>query len=201
MRMNWGFRSSILVACVAALLLFEACNPNTIRKIPLHDLTVKFVEFGNGSEWNYVLEGDTVVKENVKAEGYVQGKNVYDEVENSFIVYDLKSNLNQHIQVRAESGLKDPIDRVVFVTNDNTEFVYGPVFWCNGAEFIGNAVDTLTMHSSFMVGDLSYPNVLHLKLKNNPVYRSIAISREIGIVRKEYSDGKVFLLTSYRVTK
>jgi hypothetical protein len=56
-----------------------------------------------------------------------------------------------------------------------------------------------------MVGDTPFSNVIELRPFNDPqfppLYKSIAISREIGIVKKEYLNGNVYLLRSYKVMK
>lgn len=203
--MKFGWRKSVFVVAAAGLLAFGACQTNEIREIPLHTLTTDFVSFGNGSEWKYVKQGDTTIKETVTASNFMTGSNRYDEVQNEFVAYDLKSNLNYDIQVRAESGLKDPIDRIVFVTKTDVQLVYGPLFWCNGSDFTGNSGDTVNFFPTYMVGDTPFSNVVELRPYNDPqfppLYKSIAISREIGIVKKEYLNGDVYLLRSYKVMK
>ncbi len=203
--MEFTRKSSLLGVAAAGLLALGACESNNIREIPLHKLTTDFVSFGNGSVWTYVKQGDTTVKETVTASNFMTGSNRYDEVQNEFVAYDLKSNLNYDIQVRAESGLKDPIDRIVLVTNTDVQLVYGPLFWCNGSDFTGNSGDTVNFFPTYMVGDTPFSNVIELRPFNDPqfppLYKSIAISREIGIVKKEYLNGDAYLLRSYKVMK
>ncbi len=203
--MEFVGKNCLFGVAAAALLVLGACESNNIREIPLHKLTTDFVSFGNGSVWIYVKQGDTTVKETVTASNFMTGSNRYDEVQNEFVAYDLKSNLNHDIQVRAESGLKDPIDRIVFVTKTDVQLVYGPLFWCNGSDFTGNSGDTVNFFPAYMVGDTPFSNVVELRPFNDPqfppLYKSIAISREIGIVKKEYLNGDVYLLRSYKVMK
>jgi len=203
--MKFGFHKALLVVAAAGLSLLGACKTKVIREIPLHPLTIDFISFGNGSVWNYVKQGDTTVKETVVANNFMTGSNRYDEVENEFVAYELNSDLNFDIQVRAESGLKDPIDRIVFVTKTTAQLVYGPIFWCNGADFTGNSGDTVNFFATYMVGDTPFSNVVEIKPFNDPqfppLYKSIAISREIGVVKKQYMNGDVYLLRSYNVLK
>jgi hypothetical protein len=203
--MGFGLKKVLFGVAAAGLLALTACESNNIREIPLHKLTTDFVSFGNGSVWTYVKQGDTTVKEIVTASNFMTGSNRYDEVQNEFVAYDLISNLNFGIQVRAESGLKDPIDRIVFVTQTDVQLVYGPLFWCNGSDFTGNSGDTVNSFATYMVGDMPFSNVVELRPFNDPqfppMYKSIAISREIGIVKKEYLNGDVYLLRSYKVMK
>lgn len=203
--MEFGWKKSVFTFAAAILLALGACESNNIREIPLHSLTTDFVSFGSGSVWKYVKQGDTTIKETVTASNFMSGSNRYDEVQNEFVAYDLRSDRNYDIQVRAESGLKDPIDRIVFVTKTDVQLVYGPLFWCNGSDFTGNSGDTVNFFQTYMVGDTPFSNVVELRPFSDPqfppLYKSIAISREIGIVRKEYLNGDVYLLRSYKVMK
>jgi hypothetical protein len=138
------------------------------------------------------------VKENVTIKNKLEGKMRFDNLEQEFISYELHSD-------------KDSIQLIrCMATGENTarwSLLYKDSFYRQVAELyyssslfsgiMGNG-DTVTYLQNLSVGDVMYYNVVELKSARKKIYNRLYFSENAGIVRKDYTNGKVFLLKSFR---
>jgi hypothetical protein len=182
------------------LLALHACQKDPRKSIPLNQLTLDYFQFKNGSEWIYELVSDTNIQERVVATDFSTGKNRFDEVEINFFKYTLVSDLNYSIMVRAESGMKDPVDQIAFVTKDSF-LSYGPILWSDASGVSVGSNDSFRYDESVRIGGVEYNKVIRIGFANHPVYKNISMSKELGIVQKHYRNGKIFRLRSYNIIR
>ncbi|MEY3984217.1 MAG: hypothetical protein RL160_1776 [Bacteroidota bacterium] len=196
------FHASIYLMLFSAsgLWLLSSCETEPVRTVPLNQTTIDFFKFQNGSEWIYQQVDDTMVQERVVVEDYTSGKNRFDKVEVSFMRYMLKSDLHQQVMVRAESGMGDPVDQIAYITMDSAR-TYGPIFWADAKGVSGGGNDSFRYDESVRIGGVEYNNVIRVAFANHPVYKNISISKELGIVQKQYRNGKVFRLRWFNLVR
>jgi hypothetical protein len=196
------FHASICLMLIAAsgLWMLSSCETEPVRTVPLNQTTLDFFKFQNGSEWIYQQVDDTTVQERVTVEDYTTGKNRFDKIEVSFLRYMLKSDLLNHVMVRAESGMGDPVDQIAFITMDSA-LTYGPVFWADAKAVSGGGNDSFRYDESVRIGGVEYNNVIRVAFAKHPVYKNISISKELGIVQKQFRNGKVFRLRRFNLVR
>jgi len=182
------------------LWMASACGNEKISSIPLNQNTIEYFRFQNGSEWIYEQVSDTNIKERVVAVDFTSGKNRFDEKEIHFFKYTLQSDLNYSIMVRAESGMQEPIDQVAFITKDSF-LSYGPILWSDVAGISVSGNDSFRYDESIRIGGIEYNKVIRVAFANHPVYRNISMSRELGIVQKQYRNGRTFRLRSHNIIR
>lgn len=190
----------LILLCLPMLAALNSCQREPQRTVPLNQLTIDFFQFKNGSEWIYELVSDTNVRERVVAADFTSGKNRFDEVEISFFKYNLVSDRNFTIMVRAESGMKDPVNQVAFVTKDSF-LSYGPILWSDASGVTVGGSDTFRYDESVRIGGMEFNKVIRIGFANHPVYKNISMSKELGIVQKQYRNGKIYRLRQYKIIR
>ncbi len=198
--MNRRVTLYLVLLCMPLLWVMNSCETNPQKSVPLNQLTIDYFQFKNGSEWIYELVSDTNIKERVVAADFTSGKNRFDEVEISFFKYNLVSDKNFSIMVRAESGMKDPVDQVAFVTSDPF-LTYGPILWSDASGVSVGGTDSFRFDESVRIGGVEYNKVIRIAFANHPVYKNISMSKELGIVQKQYRNGKTFRLRQYKLNR
>jgi len=190
----------LILLLLPLLTALSSCNKDAQKSIPLNQLTLDYFQFKDGSEWTYELVSDTTVQEHVVATDFTSGKNRFDEIEISFFKYNLISDKNYSIMVRAESGMKDPVDQVVFVTKDSF-LTYGPILWSDATDVSVGGNDSFRYDESVRIGGVEYNKVIRIGFANHPIYKNISMSKELGIVQKQYRNGKTFRLREYKIIR
>ncbi len=154
--------------------------------------------FPEGSTWVYYLATDTLKKETVVLKNRMAGKMRFDNLEQEFISYELHSTIDSQQLVRCMATgentarwallYKDSIYRQV------AEMYYSASLFSG---VMGNG-DTVTYLPSLSVGDIMYYNVIELRSARKKKYSRLYFSGNTGIVRKDYVDGRIYLLKTFR---
>ena len=177
----------------------SGCRKLASRDLYSLDANFKSIfSYPEGSTWVYYLSTDTQQKETVTLKNRLQGKMRFDNLEQEFISYELHSNTDSQQLVRC------------MATGENTArwaLLYKDTFYRQVAEMyysaslfsgvMGNG-DTVNYLQSLSVGDVMYFNVIELRSARKKKYSRLYFSGNAGIVRKDFVDGRIYLLKSFR---
>lgn len=172
---------------------------STVQHFTLDPSIKAFFNYNDGSRWNYVLESDTNVKEVVTVQGHKEGKMVWDAFTQEFFDYDLVSDRDSSLKLRAIADENNVCRAALLVKDTSYKQV---VSWYYTGGFYSGAngnQDTLDMRNQVTINGINYSNVLVISPASNPYYRKLYFAKNIGIIRKELTGGKVYTLRSYSV--
>ena len=185
---------------ILVLLQFFSCSTFGTKKSYKLDPEFKtFFNFNNGSKWKYSLSTDTTFVETVELAGHKEGKMVWDEFTQEFFEYDFISNTDSLFKLRAVAD-DGTVSNATFLAKDTgfktvAEWVYSSGKYTS---LSGNN-DTLNLLKQFTVRGVTYPDVLEIIPARKTLYKKFFWARHIGIIRKESTKGKIYLLNSFTV--
>ena len=191
-------RSVICIFSALALLLFSACEKSGTRKLYVLDGFFRsYFEFKEGSTWQYYLNSDTNVRETVQLSNFVQGIMIWEDMEQEFFTYSLNSSIDSQMIVRT-AATPDNTGRWALLYNQNNYRQIAELYYnTNQISGVQGNNDTVTYLSSFNVSDVVYNDVIKLKSSRNRVVSHLYFAKNVGIIRRDYVDGRIFLLKSY----
>lgn len=184
----------------AGLLLLSGCEKLNSKKHYVLDAGFQtYFNFNNGSEWNYTEMGDSTDKEKVVVSGFLKGKMVWDAFDQEFLQYDLVSDRDSIYKLRSIAD-ENNVARASLLVRD-TAFKQAAEWYYVAGQFVGSSGsgDSFIYHASYSQGGKVYQDVIELKPKMSAYFKRIYMSRNVGIIRKELTSGKVYLLKSYLV--
>lgn len=185
-----------IILAAAALLGLAACK-DTKEHFTLDTYFKEFFRYKDGSQWTYVLASDTTKKETVTVAGLQDGKMVYDAFDQEFFAYDLNSDVENQIKIRAVAD-QHKINRMGFIYSDVTYFSIFELFYSDGAFSATSGVnDVLTYHPTYVVDGKTYSEVVEMLPYNNNYFTAVYFAKNTGIIRKDYKNGKTYYLRSY----
>lgn len=184
---------------MAAGLIFAAgCEKSGTKKEFLLDQQFRdYFYYRNGSEWNYILASDTNVKETVMVQNLKEGQMFWEDIVQDFFTYELSSNTDSLQIIRAIASDYNT-GRWAMLYRDTTFKQVGELYYA--ASQIGGVQgnnDTVNYLSSMSVGDKTYNDVVELRSARKKIIRRLYFARKVGIIRRDYMDGRVYLLKSY----
>ena len=191
-------RSVFCILSALALLFFSACEKSGTRKLYVLDGYFKsYFEFKEGSTWNYYLYNDTNVKETIQLSNLVKGIMYWEDMEQEFFTYNLNSSIDSQMIVRA-AATPDNTGRWALLYNQNNFRQIAELYYnTNQIGGVQGNNDTVTYLSTFNVSDVVYNDVIKLKSSRNRVVSHLYFAKNVGIIRRDYTDGRIFLLKSY----
>ncbi len=191
-------RSVICIISALALLFFSACEKSGTRKLYVLDGFFRsYFEFKEGSTWQYYLNSDTNVRETVQLSNFVQGIMIWEDMEQEFFTYSLNSSIDSQMIVRT-AATPDNTGRWALLYNQNNYRQIAELYYnTNQLSGVQGNNDTVTYLSSFNVSDVVYNDVIKLKSSRNRVVSHLYFAKNVGIIRRDYVDGRIFLLKSY----
>ncbi len=191
-------RSVICIISALALLLFSACEKSGTNKLYVLDGFFRsYFEFKEGSTWQYYLNSDTNVRETVQLSNFVQGIMIWEDMEQEFFTYSLNSSIDSQMIVRT-AATPDNTGRWALLYNQNNYRQIAELYYnTNQLSGVQGNNDTVTYLSSFNVSDVVYNDVIKLKSSRNRVVSHLYFAKNVGIIRRDYVDGRIFLLKSY----
>jgi hypothetical protein len=158
-----------------------------------------YFNFKNGSEWAYTLESDTTIIETVKLVGYMEGKTVWDAFDQEFIQYDLVSDRDSMYKLRAIADEDNVVNTSLLVRDTFFRIAAQWYYLYNTFTGITGTGDTFTFYSNYLQKGKTYTDVIELKPKSSKYFKSLAMARNVGIIRKNMVSGKNYVLKSYKV--
>ncbi len=181
---------------MAALLGFASCK-ETKQHFTLNSYFKEFFRYGNNSQWTYVLASDTTLKERVTLAGLQDGKMVYDAFDQEFFAYDLNSDVENQIKIRAVAD-QNNINRLGFIYFDVTYTTIFELFYSEGVfSATSGRNDVLNFLPTYTVNGKTYNEVVEMLPNNNNYFTAIYFAKNIGIIRKDLKNGKTYYLQSY----
>lgn len=191
-------RSVICIISALALLFFSACEKSGTSKLYVLDGFFRsYFEFKEGSTWQYYLNSDTNVRETVQLSNFVQGIMIWEDMEQEFFTYSLNSSIDSQMIVRT-AATPDNTGRWALLYNQNNYRQIAELYYnTNQLSGVQGNNDTVTYLSSFNVSDVVYNDVIKLKSSRNRVVSHLYFAKNVGIIRRDYVDGRIFLLKSY----
>ena len=177
----------------------SGCRKLASRDLYSLDANFKSIfSFTEGSTWTYYLSTDTSKKETVVLKNKLEGKMRFDNLDQEFVSYELHSSTDSQQLVRC------------MATGENTArwaMLYKDTFYRQVAEMYYSATlfsgvmgngDTVNYLPVLSVGDIMYYNVVELRSARKKIFSRLYFSGNTGIVRKDYVDGRIYLLKSFR---
>ena len=158
-----------------------------------------YFNYKNGSEWNYIEINDTTKKETVTVTGFMDGKMVWDALEQEFLQYDLISTRDSSYKIRLIADANN-VGRAAILVKD-TLYKQAAEWYYVGGNFAGTvgSGDTFIFHSNYTQAGKSYTDVIEFKPKKDNYFQRIWLASKVGIIRKELKSGEVYILKSYLV--
>lgn len=191
-------RSVICIISALGLLLVSACEKSGTRKLYVLDGYFRsYFEFKDGSTWNYYLNNDTNVRETVVLSNYVAGVMLWEDMEQEFFTYTLNSSIDSQMIVRT-AATPDNTGRWALLYNQNNFRQIAELYYnTNQIGGVQGNNDTVSYLSSFNVGDVVFNDVIRLKSNRKRVLKELYFAKNVGVIRRDYVDGRIFLLKSY----
>jgi hypothetical protein len=187
-----------LIAVFAVLLLVFTSSCEKSRKhFTLDPVLRQYFSFANGSQWKYTLLSDSSQLETVTVENYVNGKMVWDAMDQEFIQLDLISDKDSIYKHRAIADENNASRAVMFVRDGHFKTV---MEWYSASGNLAGqkgSADSFTLHPTYTVQNKTYTNVIELKANKPVVFSRLFIAPNVGVIRKELLSGKVYVLKSY----
>ncbi|MCC7298003.1 MAG: hypothetical protein IT244_06680 [Bacteroidia bacterium] len=181
-----------------SLLFLGACDKFSTKKHYTLDPSFRtFFNYQNGSEWKYFEVSDTSKVETVTVSGYLSGRMTWDAFDQEFIQYDLVSDKDSTLKLRAVAD-ENNVARASLLVKD-TLFKQCAEWYYVSGQFAGSALDSFVMHPTYVQNGKSYNEVIELIPKSSILFKRLFIAKSIGIIRKELKSGKTFVLKSYQV--
>ncbi len=183
-----------------SLLLLGACESVGTKKEYKLDAEFKsYFLFNDGSTWKYTLASDSSVVENVKCEAMKSGQMYWEDMIQDFFTYNLKSDRDSLMIVRTVATTNE-VARWALLRQDTIYKQIAELFYTSSklTGVTGNK-DSVHYHGSISVRDVVYNDVVEL-ISNRKMYVSrLYFAKNIGIIRKDLTDGRVFLLSEYNL--
>jgi hypothetical protein len=191
-------RSVICIISALGLLLVSACEKSGTRKLYVLDGYFRsYFEFKDGSTWNYYLNNDTNVRETVVLSNYVAGVMLWEDMEQEFFTYTLNSSIDSQMIVRT-AATPDNTGRWALLYNQNNFRQIAELYYnTNQIGGVQGNNDTVSYLSSFNVGDVVFNDVIRLQSNRKRVLKELYFAKNVGVIRRDYVDGRIFLLKSY----
>jgi hypothetical protein len=191
-------RSVICIISALGLLLVSACEKSGTRKLYVLDgYFGSYFEFKDGSTWNYYLNNDTNVRETVVLSNYVAGVMLWEDMEQEFFTYTLNSSIDSQMIVRT-AATPDNTGRWALLYNQNNFRQIAELYYnTNQIGGVQGNNDTVSYLSSFNVGDVVFNDVIRLQSNRKRVLKELYFAKNVGVIRRDYVDGRIFLLKSY----
>ncbi len=195
MRQN---RKFILFGGAALFLLLGGCDKfSSVKHFVIDSGVRSYFQYKTGSNWEYVLQTDTNVKVTTTVLNYKEGKMQWDAFSQEFFEYDLSSPIDSLVKLRAIAD-DNNVTRINLLYRDTTFKVAMQWYYVGGIyTAVSGTNDTLNMLGTRNVNGKNYDEVMEYAPAKKSLYRKLWIARNVGIVRKEMKDGRVFLLRSY----
>lgn len=169
-----------------------------------------YFNFSNGSSWVYVLLSDTNTKENLTAVQRQEGVKEQEGLNkfNEFFEYLLKSDKETMLQVRALADEKQTSFAAFHVWTKNTSGTGADSMFRLGADVMygdGKFVpmytrnDEVKMHDQLVIDGKVYKDILEIKLAQSFYYTRLIFQKNVGLLRRELKDGKIYQLKNYKL--
>ncbi|MBL7812522.1 MAG: hypothetical protein JNL57_09895 [Bacteroidetes bacterium] len=184
--------SGILIS--ATLMLIGCTVFNSVQHYRLDPGFTSYFRYGNGSTWTYTLASDTQVKETVQMNGFQQGKMNWDGFDQEFFSYELITDNGSKELVRAVATEGQTARWALLIWDTSYRQAAEMYYTTAGFAGVSGQMDTLNFYSQYIAGDRNYTDVVELKLKNKRYYKALYFARNVGIIRKDQSNGKTWFL-------
>lgn len=181
------------------LVALGSCGKFTSKKHYTLDPDFKvFFNYHDGSQWKYVLESDTNIVEIVSVVNHKEGRMDWDAFDQEFFEYDLLSDRDSNCKLRAIAD-ENKVTRAAFFRKDTGVYHLALEWYFSDGSYhsSGGTGDSVRVLPQKIVNGRLYTNVLEIVPADHSRYNRMYIARNVGIVRKELANGKVYLLKSY----
>lgn len=185
---------------IGSLLFLSGCEKfNSKKHYVLESGFRSFFSYNNGSEWLYHEINDTSDTQKVAVSGFLSGKMSWDAFDQEFLQYDLISNTDSSYKIRAIAD-ENNVARAVLLVKDTFYKQSAEWYYLNG-QFAGTSGsgDSFSFYPNYVQAGTNYTDVIVLKPKKSAFFKRIFIARKVGIIRKELTSGKIYILKSYLV--
>ncbi|GEM_PF-1508308 len=188
----------IFLTLIISLLFSSACGKlGTKSEYPIEPDVRAYFQYSNGSKWNYVSESDTNLKETTQVEAFKEGKMVWDMFSQQFFECNFVSTRDSVLKLRAIAD-DVGVSRAIFLVKDTVYKITAEFYYTGGKFRVGtNTGDSIQNFNAKNVFGIVYQDVMEVKTAKGAVYKSIWIAKNIGIIRKEFRNGRVMVLKSY----
>lgn len=192
----------ILITTIVSCSKFE-----TKKHYTIDDDFKTYFRFKPESRWYYALAGDTQVKETLVLRNYEEGKIVTDAYEAEHFTFEMNSNreatfIARNIAYSPKTSIMAILCKDTFYQSSDSAFKFAADLRKTEAGYgISSPDDTLNFYPNFYVGDIQYFNVLELKIKNSPFFKRLYFAKDVGIIRRDYRNGHIWLLRNYSVSR
>lgn len=193
-------RQLLLIFISAGLIFASGCEKSgTKKEFKLDQYFRDYFYFREGSTWTYQLAGDTNVKEHVTVKNQREGVMGWEDIEQEFFTYELVSDYDSQQIVRAVAT-DYSTGRWALLYKDTAYRQVAELYYnSNQISGVQGNNDTVNFLSTMSVGDVTYNDVVELRSSRRKVVKTLYYSKKVGIIRRDYVDGRVFLLKSYQL--
>ncbi len=171
-----------------------SCKPQNQQKHSLDPVTKEYFDVKNGSKYYFSEIGDTNVVSEYTVSSYNNSQSNPD-IENSEILsYDLTATGQPKITLRAESGGTQYRDRIAMITNRNDSNFVGPIIFNLGGAFstIATSSDSVFTYPTYKINGKTFTDVVRVKLFYANFYREVFFAKNIGLIARIESNGKMY---------
>jgi len=193
-------RQLLLILISAGLIFASGCEKSGTKKSFVLDQYFRdYFLFREGSTWTFYLLGDTNVKEHVTVQNFREGKMGWEDIEQDFFTYDLHSDYDS-LQIVRAIATDYTTGRWALLYKDTAYRQVAELYYnSNQISGVQGNNDTVKFLATFNVGDVTYNDVVELKSARRRVVKTLYFAKKVGIIRRDYADGRVFLIKSHQV--
>lgn len=193
-------RQPAIIFLSALTILFSSCEKVGTKKLYKLDEGFKsYFKANDGSFWKYKLATDTSVVETVISSGFESGDLYWEDLVQEFFTYNLTSDIDSPMIVRTVATA-DFAARWALLRRDTGFKQIAELFYTSAQlSGVGGNNDTVNYLPSMNVGDVVYNNVVELISARKRHVKKLYFASNIGIIRKDLTDGRIFLLSEYKL--
>lgn len=166
----------------------------------------QYFMFKEGSFWEFALASDSNTKEKVEIKNFEAANEVNDAFLAEFFKYELKSNREPSLELRAVADVDQTqfmsiLVRDSFKTTLDSQFKFVSVLFKSSCCFakaskfgVQNDIKT---YADYPVGSKVYHDVVEIIPDSPKHFKKLAFAKNIGLIYREYADGHMWMLKNY----
>lgn len=180
-----------------------ACTQDKQTPQKLDPITKAYFDFKDGSIYVYTDYSDTNVSMVYTSQGYINTQSNPDIENNEIMTYDWVSTGKPTYTIRCESGGAQFKDRIALITKFNDSIVIGPISFNVGGVFSSgvNSFDSIHQYPTYTIKNQTFNDVVRITPYQNTRYKEIWYAKDIGLVARRETNGKLYFLKRWRLNK